>query len=170
MKLIEAMKKVKSNKAKIVELQERIKNSCSNLQHETPVYGEETSSKVSEWIQSCEDICKENIRLMCCIQDTNLKTIVNIEIGGKIVSKSIAAWIWRRREYSEIDYSTWSMLTDRGLKEGIINTSTGSQMEIKIQRHFDPSKRDEMRSMYKEEKAIIDSTLEVINAVTDLIE
>jgi hypothetical protein len=41
---------------------------------------------------------------------------------------------------------------------------------VKVVRHFDPVKRDRMAAMYKSEPHEIDAALEVINAVTDLIE
>ena len=47
---------------------------------------------------------------------------------------------------------------------------TGTPVEIKLVRHYDPVKRDRMVAMYKSEAHEIDSALEVINAVTDLIE
>jgi hypothetical protein len=48
-------------------------------------------------------------------------------------------------------------------------TSTGV-IEKKIVRHFDPAERDRMRELYRSEPTIIDSTLETVNATTDLIE
>lgn len=170
MKIIEAMKKVKQNDQKISDLQKKISETCANLSHETPVYGTETQKKINEWLQSCDDLSQENIRLLCAIQKTNLNTKVTIEISGKQVTKSISEWVWRRKKYAGIDYTTWDQLTDRGLKEGFMNSSTGTPFEVKISRHYDPIKRDEMKEMYRSEPHEIDSALEVINAVTDLIE
>lgn len=170
MKIIEAMKRVKLNEAKITDLQAKIGNTCANLSHETPVYGADTPSKIAEWAQSCDDLSQENIRLLCAIQRTNLATDVAIEIGGKNVTKKIAEWVWRRRKYATLDHATWSKLTDRGLREGNIQTSTGNPIEVKIVRHFDPLKRDEMMAMYRDEPHQIDGALEVVNATTELME
>ena len=104
------------------------------------------------------------------IQLTNLKTDVTIELGGKSVTKSIAAWIHRRRDLANNAFGMYQGLTDRGLKEGFSQTSTGVQMEVKIRRYYDPAHRDKMMELYRSEPTIIDSTLEVVNAVTDLIE
>ena len=170
MKIIEAMKKVKMNEVKIVDLQTRIGGHCANLSHETPVYGTETGKRIMEWLQSCTDLTQDNVQLLCAIQRTNLATPVTIEIDGKQVTKSIAAWVWRRRTYATIDMETWRRLTDRNLREGQINVSTGVPIDVKIIRHFDPFMRDTRISMYRDEPALIDSTLEVVNAVTDLLE
>jgi hypothetical protein len=168
MKIIEAMKQVKSNKEKIADLQLKIANTCANHTHETPLYPD-TKAKVSEWLQSCEDTARDNVGLLLAIQKTNLATNVTIELGGKSVTKCIAEWVWRRREYAAMDSMTWSKLTDRNLKEGFMPTSTGQQMEIKIVRHYDPVLRDSKLAMYRDEPHRIDAALEVVNATTELV-
>lgn len=170
MKIIEAMKKVKSNKEKITDLQLKISQVSANLMHESPVYGTNTREKISEWAQSCQDLVQDNIKLLCAIQRTNLQTVVAIELGGKQVTKPISEWVWRRREYAKVDLDTWSKMTDRGLKEGQGQTSTGIPFDIRIARHYDPVLRDEKISVYRDEPHKIDGALEVVNAVTDLIE
>lgn len=170
MKIIEAMKRVKANKEKIVDLQKQIAQFCANLNFESPTYGTETANKVAEWLQGCDDISKQNAKLLVAIQRTNLHTSVPIMLGEHTVTKSIAEWVWRRREYAALDLKTWSMLTDRNLKEGTGQNSSGTPVEIRLVRHYDPVKRDKMVAMYKSEPHEIDSALEVVNAVTDLIE
>lgn len=170
MKIIEAMKRVKLNKEKIADLQKKVNDVSVYLSIETPVYGNETSAKITEWVQSCEDLGRENIRLLTAIQRTNLATPVTIDIGAKSVTKSIAEWVWRRREYAALDLSTWQKLTDKGLKEGVTQTATGGTVEIKIVRFYDPNKRDEKVAEYRSEPHLIDAALEIVNATTDLIE
>lgn len=170
MKIIEALKKIKENKQKMAELQHRISLNCSNQNLETPVYGEETPAKIKEWLQSCADISQQNVKLLCNIQKTNLQTMVTIELGGKNVTKSISEWVWRRREYAALDQATWLKLGDRNLKEGKFKNSLDAEVEVKIVRHFDPSERDEKIDTYRSEHHKIDAALEVINAVTDLVE
>lgn len=170
MKIIEAMKKVKANKEKVVDLRNKIGSICANLAHETKLYGNETGNKVKEFLQSCDDLSQENVRLLVAIQNTNMQTKVSIELGGKVITKSIAEWIWRRREYAKEDLATWNMLTDRNIKEGMAQTTTGQPFELKLERHYDPEKRDHMVAMYRSEPHLIDAALEVVNATTDLIE
>ena len=112
----------------------------------------------------------ENVRLLTAIQRTNLATPVTIHLGDRNVTKNIAEWVWRRREYAGIDLSTWSKLTDRNLKEGTGQNSSGTPVEVKILRHFDPERRDNMVMMFKGEPHEIDAALEVVNAVTDLVD
>jgi hypothetical protein len=168
MKIIEAMKKVKENKEKIQDLQKKIKDNCACLAHETPMY-ENAAEKVKSWAQSCEDLTQENINLLTSITKTNLVTPVTIHIADKSVTKTIAEWVWRRREYATIDLATWTIMTDRGLQEGKIKSSTGVDLEVKLVRKYDPVARDAKIAMYKSEPHLIDAKLEVINAITDLI-
>jgi len=169
MKIIEAMKTVKMNNQKIGDLQKKISEISAHLSHETPKYGDKTKTKLNEWVQSCHDIGQENIRLLCSIQRTNLATNVSIEIGGKTVTKTIAEWVWRRRQYANTDLQTWIAITDRGLQEGAMQMSTGESLKVTLVRNYDPEKRDKMVSMYSSEGIMIDSKLEVVNAITDLV-
>lgn len=170
MKIIEAMKRIKLNKDKLGDLQLKIQQNCARLNHETPLYGEETAGKIKEWTQACEDIGRDNIGLLIRIQKTNLATDVTIELGGKKVTKNVAEWVWRRREYAQYDLNTWSKQTDRNLKEGTAQSSTSVPVEVKIVRYYDPVERDKKLAMYQSEPKEIDAALEVINATVDLVE
>lgn len=170
MKLIQAMKKLKDLNGKAEDLRNKVSQFCADLTMETPTYPDQ-KGKVSEWIQSHGDVLKEILRLRVAIQRTNLNTLVPIEIGGKTVTKSIAEWIHRRRDLAKLEMDIWSKLGDRGLKEQNVQTTPGGPVtEIRIRRHFDPQERDNNKELYRTEPSVIDGTLEVINATTDLIE
>ena len=168
MKIIEAMKKVKANRVKISDLQGKIGLNCAHLSHETSPY-DNPAKKISEWVQSCCDISQECVGLLTSISVTNHATTVAIEIGGKTVKKTIAEWIWRRREFAAIDKATYAALGDRGLKEGQLGTSTGDPIQVTIVRNYDAEKRDKMLAEFTEEPSSIDAALEVVNATTDLV-
>lgn len=170
MKLIQAMKQIKDLQRKADDLRGRVRQNAAHLSIETPLYGDKQRETVREWLQGLTDISQEIARLRVAIQRTNLNTMVTMEIGGKKVEKCIAEWVVRRRELAAKDAETWQMLGDRGLKEGVVQNSQGVQVEVKIVRNFDPAERDRMMEMYRSEPYVIDSTLEVVNAVTDLVE
>jgi hypothetical protein len=172
MKIIEAMKRVKANKEKINDLQNKIFGVAANLSFETPLYGDRTKAQIDEWLQSCVDTGHENVRLLTAIARTNLATVVTIKLGENNVTRPIAEWVWRRREYSALDLLTYSKLTDRGLKEGSLPQSQPGlePTVVKIIRHYDPVVRDEQTAIFRSEPHEIDAALEVVNAVTDLIE
>lgn len=169
MKIIQAMKTIKANIAKIEDLTNKIRQHSAYTNIETPPYAD-TKATVRGWIQSIHDIGQENIRLQILIAKTNMATPVTIELGGVQVTKTIAEWVWRRRQYAEYDLAANMALTDRGIKEGSTKLPTGDLMEIKIVRNFDVEKRDADVALYRAEPSIIDSAMEVVNAVTDLIE
>ncbi len=169
MKLIEGLKKIKELQKKAEDLRGLVKNNCARSSLETDKYPDQIK-RVSGWIQSHSDILKEILRLRIAIQRTNLATEVSIEIGDKVVKKTIAEWIHRRRDLADEELAIWNCLTDRGIKEGQAKSPTGDPIEIKIVRFYDPVEKDSKRELFQSEPIIIDSKLEVTNAVTDLIE
>lgn len=168
MKIIEAMKQIKANKEKVQELSQRIQRNSAHLSIESPQY-ENQADKIKEWTQSCLDVSRDNVELLTRIAKTNLATNVTIDLGGKAVTKTIAEWVWRRREYSGLDKSIWLCQGDRNLKEGQVQTSPGVLSEIKLVRYYDPATRDTNVDIYMREPHLIDSALEVVNATTELL-
>lgn len=169
-KIIEAMKTVKLNIRKAIDLQTQIRNAAANLSIETPLYGADTAAKITGWLQTIHDIGQDNITLLVNIQRTNLVTQVPIVLDGVTVTKSIAEWVWRRRQYAETDRNAWFALTDRGLKEEVkMPTGNGQAVEVKLVRFYDPVLRDKMIGQYRDEPFLIDSALEVVNATTELV-
>ena len=170
MKLIEAMKKIKELQVKAEELRRKVAQYHADLNYETPVYGNDQKKKIDEWLQGHMDIVKEILKLRISVQKTNLETQVTIEIGEKQIKKTIAEWIHRRRDLANLDRSIWEKLTDKGLKEGQMRDSSQEIIDVKIRRYYNPEERDKFLDIYSQEPSIIDRTLEVTNAVTDVIE
>jgi hypothetical protein len=163
------MKKLKDLNGKAEDLRGKVAQYCADLNIETPLYPDQRG-KVAEWIQSHSDILKEILSLRVAIQRTNLATDVAIEIDGKQVTKSVAEWIHRRRDLAKLEMDIWTKLGDRNLKEQNIQTGPGQPVtEVRIRRYFDPVERDRKRELYRSEPSVIDSTLEVVNATTELI-
>lgn len=170
MKIIEAMKEIKRQHVAVADLNDKIAKHCAHMDYEKSPYNDATA-QVREWQQSIHDRVKEVERLRLAIARTNLATDVSIELGGQRVTKTIAAWVLRRRELAQIDMRAWANLTDRGLKDGFLTTTqTGTQTKAMVVRHFDPVERDKHVDIYRNEPIQIDAALEVTNAITDLIE
>ncbi len=173
MRIIEALKMVKDLQRKADDLKELVKANCSLSTMDTPKYGKnqgEQAEQVRKWIQAHTDIVKEICKLRVAIQKTKVLTRVEIELGGVRVSKTIAEWIHRRRDLAAADLDMWSLLTDRGIREGTVKSPSGEASEVKIVRFYDPAERDKMRGLYSSEPSIIDGKLEIINAITNLVE
>ena len=170
MKLIQAMKQLKDLKAKAEDLRKKVQQYCADLSTETPVYPDQ-KKQVREWIQAHHDILKEILRLRVAIQRTNLATQVSIELDGRHVTKSIAEWIHRRKDLSNLDMQIWAVLGDGNRKEGNIQLAPGAQpLQITIRRYWDQQERDKSIELYRSEPSVIDGTLEIVNATTDLLE
>lgn len=170
MKLIEAMKKIKDLQKKAEDIRGKVAVHCAHMSFETPVYGDKQRDQVREWLQAHGDILKEILRLRIAIQRTNLQTNVKVILGEVTVEKTIAEWIHRRRDLAKLAEEAWRKLTDKGLKEGKTQTSQGEIVEVKIVRNYDPRERDQQIEHFRSEPSTIDATLEVTNAITDLIE
>ncbi len=169
MKLIEGLKQIQDLQRKAEDLRVKVSKHSAYLNYETSAYPDQRK-QVKEWIQAHQDILKKILELRIAIQKTNLATEVTIELAGKSVTKTIAEWIHRRRDLANLEFDMWRNLTDRGLKEGTLTQSTDQKMDVKIMRCYDPEERDRMMDMFQSEPTLIDSKLEVVNAVTDLIE
>jgi hypothetical protein len=172
MKIIEGLKKTKELQKKLDDIKSKVSNYCSYPSFETAVYGsaDAQTRQISEWVQSYSDILKEILRLRIAIQKTNIETKVDIELGGIKVTKTIAEWIHRRRDLAVSESSIWQSLTDRNLKEGKFRKTTGEEMELTIIRCYNPVEKDKRLNVLQTEPIVIDGRLEVINAITDLIE
>ncbi len=169
MKIIEAMKELKRLSVKADDLKLKVAKYCADLDFETPTYPDQ-KRQVSDWLQSHSDTVKEILRLRLAIQRTNLATKAAVELDGKHVTKTIAEWIHRRRDLAGTEMTMWQQLGDRGLKEGLAKSTSGDAKEIKIRRYFDAQERDAKVALYREEPSRIDGALEVVNAVTDVLE
>lgn len=169
MKLIEGLKKIKYLEKKADDIKKLIALHCVDMDYESPVYPDQTK-QVSEWIQSYSDMLKEMSNLHFRIQKTNIETKVTIELDGKAVQKSISEWIMRRRKLCQMEYGMYSSIGDKGLQEGQMRYTSGQSILAKVRRYYDPKARDIKMALLTSEPFEIDANLEIVNAVTDLVE
>jgi hypothetical protein len=169
MKLIEALKKKKELLAKADDLREKIAKYHVHYNVENPTYKDQTK-QVSEWLQAHSDVLKEILRLAIAIQRTNQETRTTFEFGGVKVDRSISEAIIRRDTLAELELKAWTVMNDKGLKEGVRKTTTGDGEDVKIVRCYDPVERDKQMAIFSAEKSAIDAQLEVTNAITTLLE
>ena len=169
MKLIEAMKKIKDLLRKAEDLREKISRYCAYRNVETPSY-ENQKAKIQSWLDAHHDLVQEIESLRLLVQSTNLETAVTIELGKNNVTKSIAAWIHRRRDLADLELKAYQQLTDKGIREGWMKNAADESVEIKIIRCYDIETRDEKQSEYLDEPSLIDARLEVVNATTELVQ
>ena len=170
MRIIEAMKQIKDLIRKSEDLRSKIKTYHVDFEHESPTYPDQRGT-VSGWLQSHRDLVKEISRLRFAIQRTNITTKVPIKLGENLVVKTIAEWIHRRRDLATLEKSAWDALNDKGLPNVAQSKKTSGEVyEVKLRRHYDPQQRDHEREVLASEPLAIDAALEIVNAVTDLVE
>jgi hypothetical protein len=169
MKIIEALKKTKDLNRKCLDLLEKIKLYCADMDIETPTYPDQ-SRQMSEWLQSYKDIVREIGRLNYCIQKTNVMTKVTVVIDNNEITKSITEWIGRRKDLAKLERMSWAALSNRNLRDNKFQQSQGTIVDCKVRLYFDPKQKDKMMDILASEPSLIDSKLEIVNAITDLIE
>jgi hypothetical protein len=172
MKIIEALKLSKDLLKKAEDLRQKVAQYHADLDFEVPTYGtaEQQKDQVAKWCQAHSDILKEIAELRMRIQKTNCLTNVTIELGGVRVSKTITEWIARRKDLALLEKAMWDGMTDKNLPvSGQFKKSTGEAFNGTIRRYYDPATRDSKRETFRAEPSTIDSSLEVINAITDLL-
>lgn len=171
MKIIEALKKIKDLQRKADDIKTKISMYCSDLDCETPTYPDQRR-QITEWLQAHGDIIKEISRLRFCIQKTNVMTPVTIELGNVHVTKTIAEWIHRRKDLAVSEMACWTRLDAKSKESEYRRQLTPNTPELVIKRrlYFDPAERDKKVELFRSEPSKIDATLEITNALTDLIE
>ena len=96
---------------------------------------------------------------------------VTIVIDGNEVSRSITEWIERRKKLCAMEKEAYKALTNRNLKDlRVQHPSAGQIVEAKVRYYYDPLLRDKMMDILGGEPSLIDSKLEITNAITDLME
>lgn len=115
-------------------------------------------------VQSNRDLIAHKQDLKNRLALTN--ATVKVDIDG--VKKTITQWLEFRNHGIELLRQTISALNDGA---GSSKAQKGINIERgdKLVRFFDPVKRDSELAQLMEIKAKIDSTLEIVNATTDLI-
>lgn len=169
MKIIEALKQTKDLVRKANDICEKVKHFSADMDYETAIYPDQ-KSQVSEWIQAYKDIVREIGRLKFCIQKTNVTTRITINIDGNDITKSISEWIERRKTLATMEKQVWTALTNRGLKDLRLQQSAGQIVDAKVRYYYDAKLKDRMTEILSAEPSLIDGKLEIVNAITDLIE
>lgn len=173
MKIIEALKQSKDLMRKAQDIRNKLKEYCADLDMQTPEYGTEAQQReqINKWLQMHSDILKEIENLRLSIQRTNLQKEVSVEVkDGQTVTKSIAAWIHRRKDLAALEAESWKGLTNKRLTpQNYKLTAKDEDMKIaNVRKYYDQKIRDEKVEQFTSESSRIDAALEIANAVTDL--
>lgn len=140
------------------------------MDFETPAYPDQ-KVQVSSWLQAYRDICREIGRLKFCLSKTNVNTKVTIVIDGHEVTKTITEWIERNKKLCAMEKMAYTALfPGTKCKEARIQQTNGTILECKIRYYYDVVMKDKILDILNAEPALIDAKLEMVNAITDLME
>jgi len=169
MKIIEALKQIKYLVKKAEDLQQKIGSNCADMEFDQPLYSD-MKLKISEWLQAHTDVVREVQRLRFRLQKTNVMTSLTIPLNDVSVTRTIFEWVQRRKDLAKLELDAWKKLTDRNLKDGQYQQTSGQMGIMKMRRYYDPSEKERKISMLTMEPMLIDSALEIVNCTTDLLE
>jgi len=139
---------------------------------------DEHQAHINAQLQSVNDMVKEIENISLRITKTNMETMVTLTLGETKVTKSIAAWILRRRELARIQSTTYQMLgknesrvqPQNYTKSGHEPTDDNPIQVANPLKFFNRKERDDKVALYADEPIEINSKLEVVNATTSLLQ
>ena len=172
MKLIEALKNLKTIEKRIEKNCGQIGEYAAYVSVETPAFETEERQRqeVASLVQGNLDLAKEFLRLKTAIESTNLGTMV--EIGNR--KHSISELITIRRTSGKFTTMTHNALTPKVAmnrlqqvyqKQGGVNPMEPAKL---IALYSEADKNKALRD-YEEFFSAIDGKLEVVNAETELL-
>lgn len=166
MKIIEALKELKLIIKKIWAAQEWIGKLNCLLSNEKPMVGssdKDQAKEVHSLVQSIFDLEKNYVKLKGSIESTNNNTKVSIEWE----ERTITEWLTTlRNTYSIVKQTANYLNTNRAQK---LLQSMPNKEWVEIIPCYDYVKMTDVFGKYMNKVEKISSTLEVINATTELI-
>lgn len=172
MKIIEALKELPLIDKKLEKNNALIVSYAASVDAGTVHNGlkfasvEEQTNQVAALIQSSEDLVARKAKIRKALAKTNATMVV--AIGAK--TKTITEWIEYRKGGLAALQSAYSRLKDDHVANEVRNVKFDGTQGIKIVRHYDEANRNAKLNEILELATKIDTTLETVNATTDLIE
>jgi len=169
MKLIEAMKRLRVIEKRMAANSSSITLYASSVSTEKPLFETETVQKkeVESLIQANGDLLSEYLRLKKQIEETNLRTVVTI--GG--IDYVISDLLIIKRKMAGFMLRTYRALNEEQANKRKVSASVGPDgTKAYTVRFYDEKGKNEGTRHWQDLYDNIDSRLETINALTDLIE
>lgn len=171
MKVAEALKRIKALREKASDLRKKVQTISAHMSSQKTDY-DKPKEQVATWIQMHTDTVSELGILLRQLVQTNLKTQVSISIKDKVKTMSLLDWNYRRKELNQLDQLMQAMLTNKNLRIQVIKPDpkdSSKDIPDQVVLNFDPVERDNRMDYLREEIVQINSSLETVNATTDLI-
>lgn len=171
MKIIHALKELPLIDKKITkntQLLEKYSAAVANGEHVKLSFKsiEEQTQEVNSLLQSNKDLVQSRASLRRNLAITNATVFVAID--GQ--ERTITEWIEYRQYGLKALMNTFSSLSDQRAVMEVVKTPANPQEGVKVIKFYDEKFKNEELSKIMELQNKIDTTLEVVNATTDLIE
>lgn len=169
MKLIEALKelpliekKVARNVEKLREYASAVDNGKVDLKFSTEAL---QRKEIESLLQSSNDLANRADKLRRAIALTNANT--NVTIKGE--TRTILEWISFRRNTFQLRLSALQALSDTASTQQMRNTPVDPAVGIRVVRFYDEKNKNEKIEDLHNLYDAVDSTLEIVNATTDIV-
>lgn len=171
MKIIEGMKELSLISKKLTVIKENLSKYSSLLSCEKPIFDSEQEQRdeILKLIQSGKDLITRWIYIKTAIEHTNL--ITRIKVCGKRLTIAEALH-WKRSMCQELEalYKCLTNTQSCAKLNNMMRGITSLDNPITIVAMYDEKKKNEWINEHTEFIGSIDSTLEITNAITELID
>ena len=170
MKIIEGLKELKLIESRMKKNAEQIEKYSSVLDTERCHFENEAvqTREVEQLVQANKDLQERYLQLKISIEHTNLATKVQIE--GQKKDYSIYELIIIKRKLGSLIKQTYEAMNRKQADMRRIKSMTSQATPVKVITLYDERKKNEALENHEKLMSNIDGRLEVVNAVTDLIE
>lgn len=168
MKIIEGMKHLRLLEKRMDSNNQRINQYSAMVSNERPYFVDDEAQRkeINALKQSNKDLWQEFMLIKRHIELTNLYTIV--ELSG--VKYFISDLLVLRRTLKTYIEDTFQSMNDKEAYYRLSKLQKTGDTPLTVIRYYDENKKHEELNSWQELFNSIDSRLEVVNAVTDLME
>lgn len=172
MKIIEGLKELKLIESKMKKNNEKIEKYSSILDNERPQFESESHQiqEVKNLVQSNKDLQERYLELKAAIERTNLST--KVKIDGQAKEHTIYELIIIKRKLGDLIKQTYTSMNTKQAASRLSSSrsSLGGSIAPKVVPLYDERTKNEALDAHENFMSVIDGRLEVVNAVTDIIE
>lgn len=174
MKLIEALKNLKTIEKRIDKNCQLIADYSAYVSSETPVFEthEKQQKEVESLIQANCDLEKEYIRLKMCIDHTNLNTKVQLLGKNLTISElvTLQRLLNRNTNFRQKTYNSLNMSKAQVKLQQVFNQKgVDAQNPARVIPVYSEAEKNKALREWEEFTSQIDGKLEVVNAETELL-
>ena len=173
MMIIEGLKELKLIESKMKKNNEQIEKYSSILDNERPQFESESHQmqEVKNLVQSNKDLQERYLRLKAAIDRTNLST--KVKIDGQTKEYTIYELIIIKRKLGDLIKQTYTSMNTKQANGRLSITRSslgGPSNSAKVVQLYDERVKNEALDAHENFMSVIDRRLEVVNAVTAIIE